>query len=106
MTSLAAAAAETLARHIRLAMLQLLAGQPMGNASDVVLYEALNAMSYQVSRETVRAHIFWLGTVGLVQVLDLRSTTGLVGATLTEKGSDVAKGLSAIVGVEPAALRG
>jgi len=106
MTGLAEAAAAVLDRHIRLALLQLLAGQPMGNASDVVLYEALNAMEHRVSRDAVRAHIFWLGTLGLVQVLDLRSTTGLVGATLSEKGADVAKGVSFVAGVEPAASRG
>lgn len=85
--------------HVRLAMLQLLAGQAMGHASDVVLYEALNAMDERVSRDTVRGHIFWLGAQGLVAVLDLRTSNGLVVATLSEKGGDVAKGLSSVAGV-------
>ena len=89
--------------HVRLTMLKLLAGQPMGNASDVVLYEALNAMDLQASRDVVRGHIFWLGTQGLVSVFDMRSSNGLVAATLTEKGGDVAKGLSIVAGVERAA---
>lgn len=88
--------------HVRLTMLQLLAGQAMGNASDVVMYEALNAMDLQVSRDAVRGHIFWLDTQGLVAVLDMRSSKGLVAATLTEKGNDVAKGLSIVAGVERA----
>lgn len=104
--NLAQAAAATLERHIRLAILQLLAGQPMGNASDVVLYEALGAMGHPVSRDAVRAHIFLLGTLGLIQVLDLRASTGLVGATLSEKGSDVARGRSFVAGVEPAVQGG
>lgn len=88
--------------HVRLTMLQLLAGQPMGNASDVVMYEALNAMDLPVSREAVRGHIFWLDTQGMVAALDMRSSKGLVAATLTEKGNDVAKGLSIVAGVERA----
>ena len=89
--------------HVRLAVLQLLAGLPLGNASDVVLYEALNAMDLRVNREAVRAHLFWMGAQGLVSVLDLRTSNGLVVATLTEQGGDVAKGLAVVAGVEPAA---
>ena len=99
---LAEEAARVLDGHVRLAILRLLAGQPLGNASDVVLYEALNAMEFTVSRDAIRAHIFWLGAQGLVQVLDLRTSTGLVGATLSEKGNDVAMGRTFVAGVQRA----
>lgn len=88
--------------HVRLTILQLLAGQSMGNASDAVLYEALNAMDLQVSRDVVRGHIFWMQSQGLIAVLDMRTSNGLVVATLSEKGGDVAKGLSIVPGVERA----
>lgn len=86
--------------HIRLVLLKLLAGQPMGNASDAVIYEALNALDLTCSRDLVREHMFWMGGQGLVSVLDLRMNNGLVVATLTERGGDVAKGRSYVPGVE------
>lgn len=86
--------------HVRLVIVQLLADQPMGSANDAAIYEALNALDLRCSREATRAHIFWLGAQGLISVLDLRTTNGLVVGTLTEKGGDVAKGRSIVPGVE------
>lgn len=86
--------------HIRLVVLKLLSAQLMGNANDAVIYEALNALSLTCSRDQVREHLFWMGGQGLVSVLDLRMNNGLVVATLTERGGDVAKGRSFVPGVE------
>lgn len=98
--NLAAGVAAVQDGHIRLAILQLLDGQPNGSANDMALYDAINAMPYTVSREGLRGHIFWLQAQNAVHVLDLRSKSGLVVATLTERGGDLAKGRSAVAGVE------
>lgn len=86
--------------HVRLTLLQLLDGQSDGSANDAILYEALNAMDMDCSRDGVRAHIFWLQGQGALHTLDLRMKNGLVVATLTEKGTDIVKGRSAIAGVQ------
>lgn len=97
--SLAADLAAERERLVRLTILQLLEGQPMGNANDAAIYEALNAMDVQCSRDQVRGHLFWMAQQGLIAVLDLRASNGLVVATLSEKGYDVAKGRSHVPGV-------
>ncbi len=91
-------AAQLLAEQ-RLAVLQLLADQSGGSANDASLCEALNAMSHVVSRDRMREMIFWLQSQGALHVLDLRVSSGLVIATLTEKGHDIARGRSRIAGV-------
>lgn len=85
---------------IRLAVLQLLAGQPMGHANDAALYEAVNALALPCPREQLRAHLFWLGAQNLISVFDMRTSTGLVVATLTERGGDVAAGRMVVAGVD------
>lgn len=97
--NLAADLAADRERFIRLTILQLLTGQPMGNANDAAIYEALNAMDVKCDRDQVRGHLFWMGQQGLIAVLDLRGSNGLVVATLSEKAHDVAKGRSYVPGV-------
>lgn len=91
-------AAQLLAEQ-RLTVLQLLAEQAGGSANDAVLCEAVNAMSMVCSRDRMRELIFWLQGQGALHVLDRRLDTGLVIATLTEKGHDIARGRSRIAGV-------
>jgi Fe2+ or Zn2+ uptake regulation protein len=86
----------------RLAVLQLLADQSGGSANDAALCEALNAMGHVVSRDRMREVIFWLQSQGALHVLDLRVSSGLVVATLTEKGHDIVRGRSRIAGVATA----
>ena len=97
--SLAEAAAAKLLTILRLEVLQLLADQPSGSANDASLCEALNAMSRVCSRDRMRELIFWLQGQGALHVLDLRMTSGLIVATLTERGHDIARGRSRIAGV-------
>lgn len=97
--SLAAAAAAQLLTIQRLAVLQLLADQPSGSANDATLCEALNAMSHIVSRDRMRELLFWLQAQGALHILDRRMESGLVVATLTERGHDMALGRSRIAGV-------
>ena len=90
---LADATAQVLDRHVRLAILQLLAGQPMGNASDVVLYEALGALGanivYQPSRDEARPALN-----DLISDLTASCATGPCDAVRTR---NVVKGVCAAV---------
>jgi hypothetical protein len=97
--SLADAAAAKLLTIQRLEVLQLLADQPSGSANDAVLAEALNALGHIVSRDRMRELLFWLQGQGALHLLDLRMSSGLVVATLTERGHDIARGRSRIAGV-------
>jgi hypothetical protein len=97
--SLADAAAAKLLTIHRLAVLQLLADQTSGSANDAVLCEAVNAMGHICSRDRMREIVFWLQGQGALHVLDLRMSSGLVVATLTERGHDIARGRSRIAGV-------
>lgn len=97
--SLADAAAAKLLTIQRLEVLQLLADQPSGSANDAALCEALNAMSHVVSRDRMRELLFWLAAQGALHVLDLRMSSGMIVATLTERGHDIARGRSRIAGV-------
>lgn len=84
---------------IRLAILKLLEGQSDGSASDAVLAEAVNALRLVCSRDKLREHLFWLANQGVVHTLDMRAKSGLVIATLTEKGYDIALGRATMAGV-------
>jgi len=97
--SLASDLATKLLAEQRLAVLQLLVDQPSGSANDAALCEALNAMSHVVSRDRMRELLFWLQAQGALHLLDLRMSSGLVVATLTERGHDIALGRSRIAGV-------
>lgn len=97
--SLAAAAAAKLLTIQRLEVLQLLADQPSGSANDAALCEALNAMNQVVSRDHMRALLFWLQGQGALHLLDRRMESGLIVAALTERGHDIARGRSRIAGI-------
>ncbi len=100
--SIAQDIAAKLLTELRLIILQLLADQPSGSANDASLCEAVNAMGHVCSREKMRELIFWLQGQGALHVLDLRMSSGLVVATLTERGHDIARGRSRIAGVAAA----
>lgn len=99
--SLADSMAAKLEQVLRLNVLQLLADQPSGSINDASLCEAVNALDHVCSRDRMREQIFWLQSQGALHVLDLRTSSGLVVATLTEKGHDIARGRSRIAGVAP-----
>lgn len=86
--------------RIRLALLQLLDLQADGSANDAALTDAVNALDFTCSRASLRAHLFWLSAQGAVHTLDLRTSSGLVIATLTEMGRDIALGRTWIAGVQ------
>lgn len=92
------------AGHVRLATLRLLDSQPTYSANDSVLVTAVQALGLSCTRDQMRAHLSWLrevGTVTLLQPMD-----GVIVATLTERGGDIAHARSTIPGIQRPAPKG
>lgn len=90
--------------HVRLAVLRLLDGQPGYCGNDSVIHQAVNAIGLPCTRDQMRGHLAWLGEQRLVTTVEAGS--GLIVATLTERGSDVANGRSVVSGVQRPSPRG
>ena len=84
--------------HIRLGVLQLLDTQPGYLANDSVLHQAVAALGLACTRDQMRGHLSWLEEQRLVTLLV--PAAGIVVATLSERGADVAAGRSVIAGVQ------
>ncbi|WP_303763486.1 ArsR family transcriptional regulator [Sphingobium yanoikuyae] len=89
--------AEYMSEHVRLAVLRLLADQPTYSANDSVLTTAVAALGLSCTRDQMRAHLAWLGEIGMVTLLS--PLAGVTVATLTERGGDVAQGRSIVPGI-------
>lgn len=90
--------------HVRLTVLRLLDGMPGYCANDSVLVQAVNAMGLVCTRDQLRGHLGWLEEQRLLTRLD--TGAGLVVATLTERGADVAHGRSIVAGVQRPSPKG
>lgn len=86
-----------LAQDRRLSILLLLENAPAYTGNEALLQAALPDFGHAASADLVRADLAWLGEQGLVTT---RDTAGLVVATLTERGGDVAAGRVAHPGVK------
>lgn len=80
----------------RLVLLRLLADLPGYRSNSSVLTSLLDGFGHTVSRDYVKTQLHWLDEQGLVAVADL---DGLKLVTLTERGHDIARGLSTVPGV-------
>lgn len=84
--------------HLRLTLLRLLADDDGGySANESVLAQAANRFGFNAARDAVRTELAWLGEQGLVALEDV---SGLLVATITRRGLDVAAGRAAVPGVE------
>lgn len=86
------------AKHLRLAILRLLAESPGYALNSSILVDALGALGLAASRDQVRGEIAWLAEQGLATAEELPG--GLIVATLTERGADVASGRATVPGVQ------
>ena len=86
------------ARHLRLVVLRLLAEAGEYRLNAAVLSDAANALGLASTRAQLRTEIAWLAEQGAVTIEELGS--GVLVATLTERGADVAAGRAAIPGVQ------
>ena len=90
--------------HIRLAVLRLLQAQPSYCLNDSVLHEAVGAIGLPCTRDQMRGHLGWLTEQRLVTTS--AAGTGLIVATLSERGGEVAAGRSVVDGVQRPSPKG
>ncbi|WP_291295333.1 ArsR family transcriptional regulator [Elioraea sp.] len=88
---------EAVAADRRLSLLILIEGAPGATANEALLQSALDGFGHMASSDQVRVDLAWLAEQGLVTT---RDTAGLVVATLTERGGDVALGRATVPGVK------
>lgn len=88
--------AEHLAQHRRITILRTLERSPGYKANESILVWSLNQLGVTSTRDQVRTELAWLSDQGLLTVEDL---LGLMIATISEKGSEVARGLANVPGV-------
>ena len=84
----------------RLALLQALVACN-NDANQNILQTCLAQYGHRISMDLVRNHLLWLEEQGLVKIsrLDQNNTAFFV-ATITQRGLDVANGLSVVDGVK------
>lgn len=83
-------------RDIRLVVLRILADMPAYRANSSVLTVALDRFGHATSRDQVKTELHWLAEQGLLTVEDIGA---VLVATITERGSDVARGRAQVPGV-------
>lgn len=88
---------ERFREHLRLTVLRLLAGAPCYRANSSIIHQVVNDFGFAATRDQVRAELAWLVEQGLVATQDLQ---GLIVATMTERGCDVAEGRAITPGVQ------
>ena len=91
--------AARLREEARLQALRTLAEAPEYTATDVLLRAALREQGLSIGMDAVRVELFWLNENGLVVTQRVGGPAGLMMATLTERGLDIANGTSQVPGV-------
>jgi len=87
---------EHLARHRRLGILRILNEAPGYAANESLLHEAVLQLGVTSTRDQVRSELTWLAEQGLVKTATIGD---LMTATITQRGSDIAQGLTEHPGV-------
>lgn len=88
---------DLLAQDRRLSILLLLDASPGGGGNEALLHAALPEFGHSPSTDQVRADLAWLAEQGLATTKD---THGLMVATITARGADVASGRATVPGVK------
>jgi hypothetical protein len=91
--------AEAMREQARLQALRALASAPDYTAADTVLQRVLQADGVAVAMSSLRIELSWLNEQGFVVTQRPGGATGVTIATLTDRGLDVAQGLSFPPGV-------
>jgi len=81
----------------RLVILRLLEQDKCYTLNDSMLQDYLGALGHKCSRDCVKSHLAWLQEQNLVTVNDV---LGVMVATLTSRGVDVATGCAVVPGVK------
>ena len=90
--------------HVRLALLRLLNEAPGYKANSSILTDFVLNMGLSATRDQVRTQLAWLREQGLVTTEE--QLPGLLVATATERGLDVANALAHVPGVRRPAPKG
>ncbi|HEX7821057.1 MAG TPA: hypothetical protein VF463_10610 [Sphingobium sp.] len=85
------------AEHIRLSVLRLLDSQSGYCANDSVMTIGVQQLGLSCTRAQMREHLHWLEEVRMVTLL--KPSDGLIVATLSERGADVANGRATTAGI-------
>lgn len=88
---------EHFSMHLRIAVLRVLASAPAWRANSSILCSAVDSLGLTATRDQIRGELAWLAEQRLVTTVD---HSGLVVATLTERGVDVAEGRAVVPGVQ------
>lgn len=86
---------QILREMMRFVMLRLVNGAPH-NTNSSVLSMQLNGAGYSNTRDQVKSEIRWLEQAGLLEVEEVES---VLIVSITERGEDVANGLSKVDGI-------
>ncbi|KAF3999052.1 VpaChn25_0724 family phage protein [Glaciimonas immobilis] len=81
---------------IRLVVLRLLADMPAYRANSSVLTMALDRFGHATTRDQMKTELHWLAEQGLLTIEDIGA---VLVATITERGTDIARGRAQVPGV-------
>ena len=94
--------AERIAQDRRLVILKLLERTPGYSANESLLHLALEDFGHRASRDQIRGDLGWLAENGLAAIQEI---AGLMIATASPRGLDVACGRAIVPGVRRPAPR-
>ncbi|WP_334128267.1 VpaChn25_0724 family phage protein [Sneathiella sp.] len=88
---------EFLRRHRRLTILRILDEAPGYSANESLLHQVVVSFGDKASRDQIRTEIVWLEEQGLLRT---KRIADLYVAEIVKRGSEVAKGLAVVPGVQ------
>ncbi|UYZ84297.1 ArsR family transcriptional regulator [Entomomonas sp. E2T0] len=88
---------ELLTEQERLVILRVLTELNGYTSNNSIITELLKKWGLKVSHDQVKTHLRWLDEQGLITIEDIN---GVLIATLTERGEDVANGFATVDGVK------
>lgn len=88
---------EHFSSHLRLAILRQLSEVQGYRANCSILHSIMPKLGLAATRDQIRTELSWLAEQRLVSVEDL---VGLLVATITERGIDVAEGRAVVPGIQ------
>lgn len=87
---------DTISQHLRITLLRLLEESAGYTLNESILSDGTEPYGFTPSRDRVRTELSWLAEQGLV---DLDDDPGIMVATLTARGIDVALGRVSVPGI-------
>ena len=89
--------AKIIQEHLRITILRMLNDDPNYTTNESIITEYAPDFGVFPSRDQVRSELAWLRDQGLVRYKD---DNGIIIASITQRGADVAKGRTTVPGVK------